>query len=161
MRFWKILVAALGLAATLTAHAGGKREGDLSVSFHLEAQTGSENPKLVFPQMVGGQQREFRRIPMVGTKDIAAFNPFPSRDGAGYGVVIKLKRGAINRANAETAVNINRWLLAMVNGRAVDAVLIDQAITDGTLVIWKGVGLSEINALDKEIPRVGEKKPRG
>ena len=40
--------------------------------------------------------------------------------------------------------------------RVVDAVIIDKQITDGILVIWKGVTLPEIKAFDKVAPRLGE-----
>lgn len=140
--------------------AGGKRDAMAGIAFHMETEPG-ENPKMVFSQFVAGQERSFRRVPEVSAKDVAAFNPFPSRDGEGYGVVLKLKRGPTNRLAAITAANIGRWMVARVNGRIVDAVIIDQEIDDGQLVIWKGIALAEIQGLDKKIPRIGEKKPRG
>jgi hypothetical protein len=42
----------------------------------------------------------------------------------------------------------------------VDAVIVDREINDGHLVIWKGIGAAEIDALDQKIPRIGEEKPR-
>ena len=48
----------------------------------------------------------------------------------------------------------------MVNGRVVDAVLIDKQVDDGYMVIWKGIGKAEIDAFDAMVPRIGEKKPR-
>lgn len=140
--------------------AGGKKEGAAGIAFHLETNPG-DNPKMIFTQFVAGRERVFRRVPEIGPTDIAAFNPFPSKDGEGYGVLLKLKGAPSTRLGAITTANQGRWMIARVNGRIVDGVLIDKPITDGEMVIWKGIALAEINELDKRIPRIGERKPRG
>src|SRR5690606_19447604 len=112
-RFLILLLAALPLSPAL---AGGKKDSQTKISFHIQADP-NENPKMIFPQMTNGQQVFYRRLGEVGEKDIAQFNPFPSRDGEGYGLLLKLKPGAINRINAITTDNLNRWMVAMVNGR--------------------------------------------
>jgi hypothetical protein len=152
-------IVLMSLCAILPAGAGGKKGAASGVSFHLQGDP-SDNPKMIFPQLTNGQQLVFRRNPDFATKDIAAFNPFPSQDGEGYGVLLQLKPGAKNRLSAVTNANISRWMLAMVNGRRVDAVLIDKQVDDGYLVIWKGIGAAEIEAFDTMVPRIGEKKPR-
>ncbi len=152
-------IAVLSLCSGLTAHAGGKKGENSGISFHLQGDP-SDNPKMVFQQNTGGQQVVYRRNPEFMTKDIAAFNPFPSQDGEGYGAVLQLKPSAKNRLAAITNANVNRWMLAMVNGRKVDAVIIDKQVDDGYLVIWKGIGAAEIEAFDKQVPRIGESKPR-
>ena len=159
MRPWICLLVVLILGLPLV-NAGGKRDQMAGISFHIETDPG-ENPKMVFNQFVAGQQRVFRRVPEVSAKDIAAFNPFPSRDGEGFGLLLQLKPGARNRIAGITTANNGRWLIARVNGRIVDGVIIDKEITDGQLVIWKGVAPSEVKAMDKILPRIGEKKPRG
>lgn len=159
MRHFILLLLACAMGLT-TAHAGGKRDQMAGIAFHIETEPG-ENPKMVFNQFVAGQQRVFRRSPEVSSKDFASFKPFPSEDGEGFGILLQLKAGAVNRVAGVTAANTGRWLIARVNGRIVDGVLIDKQITDGQLVIWKGIAPSEIAALDKILPRTGEKKPRG
>ena len=144
----------------LPLHAGGKKEGAAGIAFHLETNPG-DNPNMVFTQFVAGQERVFRRVPEIGPTDLESFNPFPSQDGEGYGVLLRLKRGATNRLSGVTAANMGRWMIARVNGRIVDGVLIDQQITDGEMVIWKGLALAEVKQLDKTLPRIGERKPRG
>ncbi|MEM1082553.1 MAG: hypothetical protein AAGI48_00390 [Verrucomicrobiota bacterium] len=156
----RFLAAALLLALILPVQAGGKKGKNASIAFHIETDPG-DNPKMIFQQFVDGKQRTFRLVPEIGTTDIVNFNPFPSRDGEGFGLVLRIKKSAMNRLAAVTAANQGRWLLARINGRIVDGVLIDRQITDGELVIWKGVSLAEVNELDKELPRFGAKKPRG
>jgi hypothetical protein len=62
----------------------------------------------------------------------------------------------VNRLAAITAANQRRWMLANVNGRPVDAVMIDAQISDGVLVVWRGINLADIQALDATLPRAGE-----
>lgn len=151
-----LLLMMLVLALTPAVFASGKRDGKATISFHMETE-GTDNPKMIFPQMVNGQQRFFRRIPEINTKDIVAFSPFPSDAGGDdYGVVFKLKGHSSNRLAAITNVNQGRWMIAQVNGRAVDGLLIDKTVNDGMLVVWKGVTLADIAILDDSLPRIGE-----
>jgi hypothetical protein len=143
----------------LTVHAGGKKEGETGISFHLQADP-TDNPKMIFSQMTNGKQLVYRRNPDIMTKDIMAFNPFPSQDGEGYGALLQLKPSAKSRFAAISNAAVNRWMVAMVNGRVVDAVIIDKQVDDGYLVIWKGIGQAEVDAFDSVVPRIGEKKPR-
>ena len=140
------------------APASGKKEVKSSVSFHIETDA-SDNPKMIFPQPVNGQTRYFRRLPEVATKDIVSFSPFPS-DTEGYGIMFRLKDNASKRINAITTATQGRWLLAQLNGRVVDAVLIDNPVTDGMLVIWKRAELADIALLDEAFPRIGQENQK-
>lgn len=159
MNFRRLFTLCILALLMLPAVAGGKKKTS-GISFHIETDAG-ENPKMVAPQFVAGKERYFRRMPDIATQDIAAFNPFPSQDGDGFGVIFQLKGRGKNRLAALTVANTGRWLLARVNGRAIDAVLINRQITDGEIVIWKGISLAEVQEFDKSFPRLGQKKPRG
>lgn len=159
MRFLFVILPLIAVLVS-PAMAGGKRDNDINIVFHMETGAG-ENPKMVFEQLVAGQKRFFRRVPEISTRDVASFKPFPSQTGEGYGVLLKLKKGSETRLGAITASNLSRWMVARVNGRVVDGVQIDKQITDGELVIWKGLSASEVKMMDMEFPRIGEKKPRG
>ncbi len=148
------LLLTLVLAFTASAYAGGKKNNKASITFHMETE-GTDNPKMIFPQLANGQQRFFRRMPEIATKDIESFSPFPSEVGE-YGLALKLKRPAANRLAAITNANQNRWMITQLNGRVVDGILIDKQIDDGVLVVWKGVTLADIDVLDKVLPRTGE-----
>ncbi|MCW1886640.1 hypothetical protein OKA04_18015 [Luteolibacter flavescens] len=154
-----LAIVLLTLCPGLVAHAGGKKGENAGISFHMQGDP-SDNPKMIFEQFNHGKNMVFRRNPEFMTKDIAAFKPFPSEDGQGFGVVLQLKPNARNRLVAVTNANVNRWMLAVVNGRRVDAVMIDKQVDDGHLVIWKGIGAAEIDAFDTQVPRIGEAKPR-
>ena len=147
------MMTVLALASPL--FASGKKENKASVTFHIETEA-SENPKMIFPQVVGEQTRYFRRMPEIGMKDIVSFSPFPSDVGEGFGIVFRLKSNAVNRFAAITAANQGRWLISQVNGRAVDGVIIDKQVNDGFIVIWKGVTLADVELLDEQLPRADE-----
>ena len=150
----------LSACAVLPLHASGKKGQETGISFHLQADQ-TDNEKMIFPQDTIGQRLVYKRVPELITKDVAGFAPFPSRDGEGYGAVLQLKSNAKNRWSAVTSTSVNRWVVARVNGRIVDAVMIDKQIDDGVVVIWKGIGDAEIAAFDQVVPRIGETKPRG
>jgi len=151
------LAALMTMVAVVLAppvFASGKKENKASITFHMETE-GTDNPKMIFPQMANGQTRYFRRTSEINLKDVTAFSPFPADNGQGFGLVLKLKPTAVNRFAAITAASQGRWLISQVNGRAVDGVLIDKTVNDGFIVIWKGVGDADIAILDKELPRIG------
>lgn len=140
------------------AGAAGKKNEKFSISFHLEAEA-TDNPKMIFQQMVGGRAKVFKRVPEIHSKDIASFAPFPTADGD-YGLVLRLHPAAVNRIHAVTTANQGRWLVALVNGRVADAVLIDKPVSDGRMVIWKRVMLADITLMDEVLPRIGKEQEK-
>ncbi len=151
-----MILVMTALSFSPTASAAAKKEDKLSITFHVETDA-TDNPKMIFPQITSdGKTRYFRRLPEVSLKDIVTFSPFPSDVGEQYGVVFKLKDGAINRLYGVTGANQGRWLIAQINGNVIDGVMIDKEINDGVLVIWKGVTLEDIAQLDKALKRTGE-----
>ncbi|MFM2198381.1 MAG: hypothetical protein RLZZ505_1813 [Verrucomicrobiota bacterium] len=137
--------------------AGGDKGKKVDISFHIETEA-SDNPKMIFPHQVMGQQRFFRRIPEVSSNDFVAFSPFPSDDQASYGVILQLKDNARRRLAAVTQISSGKWLVCNAFGRIVDGVLVDDPVDDGVVVVWKGLSIEEIGQLDEAIPRIGEKK---
>lgn len=148
-------IMTLVLALAPAAFAGGKKEAKSTVSFHIETAA-TDNPKMIVPQHIGGQQRFFMRSPDVDSKDIQSFSPFPSEVPDQYGIVFTVKPAAVGRLAAVTNVSQGSWMIAQLNGRVVDGVVIDKQIGDGRLVVWSGVTLQDITLLDQQYPRTGE-----
>lgn len=140
---------------TPAAFAGTKADTKASLSFHLETDA-TDNPKMIFSQLTNGTTRYFRRLPELTTKDVQSFIPFPVENGEGYGIMFKLKETAAKRFAAVTNANQGRWLIAQMNGRVVDGVLIDQPINDGVVVVWKDVTLADVEVFDELLPRIGQ-----
>jgi hypothetical protein len=154
-----LLLLAILLTLAAPAHAGGNAKDIAAVSFHMETDA-TDNPKMIFTQEINGRTRYFRRVPEISTNDITAFGPFPSGAGDDFGVAFRLKPNAANRLSAVATANQGRWLIAAVNGRFVDGVIIDKPVNDGFIIIWKGVSLAEINQYDKLVPRIGTEKDK-
>jgi hypothetical protein len=159
MQIRVVLMALVCLVFSPILSAGGKKENKASISFHMETQA-TDNPKMIFPQMANGQTRYFLRTQEIGTKDIASFSPFPSEVAGDYGLIIQVKSHVINRLAAVTNANQGKWMIAQVNGRVVDGVFVDKQVSDGKLVIWKGISLDDVAILEKELPRTGEEKKK-
>ena len=155
----RLLTLCLGLLTAVlgvhSAQAAGDKKQAAVISFHIETEA-TDNPKMIFPHEVLGQQRFFRRIPELSSKDLIAFSPFPAEDQASYGVVFQLKENARRRFAAITSVSHGKWLVCQAFGRIVDGVIIDGPVDDGAVVIWKGLSIEEIHEIDKTIPRIGE-----
>lgn len=138
------------------AFAGGDKNV-AQITFHLETQD-TQNPKMIFPCEIAGQQKFFLRSPEISSKDFVAFSPFPSEDQVSYGVLIQLKDSSGKRLTAVTTANPGKMLTCQAFGRLVDTVIIDKPVNDRAIVVWKGLTLEEIRELDKTMPRIGEKK---
>lgn len=156
----RLFCVSFGILVTFLApaklSAAGKADNKASLSFHIETEA-SDNPKMIFPHTLNnGQTRYFRRLPEISTKDVISYSPFPSDAGEGYGAVFRLRESAGKRLSALTNINQGKWLVAQVNGRIVDAVIIDQPINDGVLVVWKGITLADLTIFDKSTKRGGE-----
>lgn len=154
----RVLIPAFACVASLflamPAAAGGKKTEENVVSIHLETDP-TDHPEMIFKQFVAGKERSFKRVPEVVGKDIVAFHAFQSRDGEGFGVTLQLKDRARNRLAATTTASQGRWMLTQVNGRMVDAVLIDRPVNDGIWIVYKGLTGVEVARFDEELPRMG------
>lgn len=127
------------------------RKDKATISFHAEAQK-SDNPKMIFPLTLEGKERVFSRTPDFSLKDMMAFRPFPSKTADDlFGAAIYLKPHAAKRLSMLSNANQGRWLAAKVNGRTVDAVLINSQVNDGTLVIWDNLSADDLRSMEKAL----------
>lgn len=147
------LVTALLLFSLVPVIAGGKKPDPNIISFH-EQGTAEEGPKMVFPVPVKGRQVYFRKSPAITNRDIVAYRPFASNSG--NGVTLQLNPVAARRLYAITAQEQGHWILAMANGRPVDAVIVNAPVEDGMLVIWEGLQPVEIQRMTLQWPLIGE-----
>lgn len=139
--------------------AGGSAARSSFVTVHVETES-SDNPKMVFVQAVQGVPRTFRRMPDLSNRDIVAYKRIPAVGGAGSGAVFQLKEAAAKRWQALTTAGVNRWVVTQVNGRVVDGFVIDQPVSDGLIVVWKGLTEADLAVLQKEFPEIGADKAK-
>jgi hypothetical protein len=99
----------------------------------------------------------FKIVPEVSHLNVVAFHPFDS-DAGDHGVALQLDfRG---RGSLEMATRLRRGetLLAMVNGRPVDCMVLDEVIDNCMITVWRGITPEIIMEMDKKYPRI---KPGG
>ena len=153
-----LILSMLVVALAPTTNGAGKKNDKAIVSFHMQAES-TDNPKMIFPYVVGGERQFFRRMPDIRTKDIASFTSFPSpHSETEFAVAFRLKKTAANRLRVLTNANQGSWLAAQMNGRVIDCLYIDAPVDDGVLVIWNDVTAGDIATLEKALPRTNEKK---
>jgi len=154
MRF--LIAPLLAILLTPSLHAMGKKPAPNRLTFHFQGHQ-SEGAKMVFPQALYGKTIFFRRSPELFTKDLTSFKPFVADDGT-YGATFYLSKVARQRFAAVTTQHQKSWCIAMLNGRPLDAVMIDQPVNDGQTVVWQGLQKIEVNRFDLMIPRAGDSK---
>ncbi len=93
------LILVFSAALLSPAAAGGKPNKKASVFFHIQGDA-TENPRMIFAQEMNGKTMNFRRVPEVGTKDVASYTPFPAAGGGNYGAVFRHKRNTASRLSA-------------------------------------------------------------
>lgn len=142
------------LAMTLlpqVAPAAGSKKGKASVSFHLQAEA-IDAPKMIYPGEVNGQRVPFRRMPEFGTKDFASYKAIPSKERAGtYDLVLKLKPNAAQKLQLITNAQRGRFIAPQINGKPGEAMLIDEQVNDGVLVIWGTATAADLEVLAKTL----------
>ncbi len=151
----RLILSLLAFAiVTPSAFAMGKRPEKNRLTFHLQGDV-SDGPKMVFPLPMGSKKRYFRKSPITFTKEIVSLKHFVADDGT-FGATFSFDKAAAGRIAALTTSNQDKWLVAMLNGRPVDAVFIDKPIRDGRLVIWQGIKQVEIIRFEYAMPITGE-----
>lgn len=134
----------------------GKKE-DFTISFHSQ---GAENdmPKTIFPMVLDGRSLLFKTLPEITHNNISAFHSFPSATGD-YGVTLQLDFRGANNLELLTRTKHGEYLLALINGKPVDYVVMDQVVSNGMITIWQGVPENIVKALEKKYPHITSKSP--
>lgn len=151
----KFIISFVFLLSSLTGFAGGKKEPQASISFHLEGAA-AEAPKISRGVTTEAGDGFFRIVPEISNRDAIAFSSFPSKEDQTYGLVIKLNKQATRKLEVISTMNQGKLLLSIINGQPHGITRIDKPIKDGTLVIWRGVTNEHIRMYDQVVPRIGE-----
>lgn len=161
-----LLLAAAGLLSL----GSGKRGESILVSFHLETNR-EEWPKFAQAVKMGdpAQQYYFKISPIITDADILWFYPYISEDGVTYGAAFKLKEAATERLANITSDPVYRGRLLGAHVQPLTAkgtpllsyLQIDRRITDGVLVIWKGLTDAHLRAFTQRFSHVRDFTGKG
>ena len=153
MKFWTTALL-LCLAGVFALGAGSRAKGYV-VTFHLEGQA-EDSDKFVTPVKLGSEHRQyyFRKMPSFSDKDIAWFYPFVAQDGSSYGAAFRLNDAKKEELTGITVANHGKLFGSRVLDAPLRAVIIDQPISDGVLVIWDGLSQNHVKQIGAKIPHV-------
>jgi hypothetical protein len=116
-------------------------------AFHEEgAATDGENK--VFPHNVAGTEKYFKMTPTITHMDFEGFVPFRA-EGGGFGAAFVLSRHGKVKLDQLTTSRQGSHLLATVDMKPADVMVVDRPIKDGVIVLWKGLGPEHIQYLEK------------
>jgi len=155
--------ALLALAVCSFCFMGsGKRGADILVSFHLEANQSRFEQKLAEAVKVGdsANQYYFDKIPLFTDDHIEWFYSFLSEDGTTFGAAFKLNIRAADILQVTSRTPENRGKLVAVNVMPISKnslpirsfLEVDKPITDGIIVIWKGLSDEHLKIFAKHFP---------
>ncbi len=144
------------LCVLLTTAAGDKSNAFL-ISIHEETSQ-DEYPKFATPVKLGaeGKQYFFKKVATFTDHDVAYFYPFIAQDGKTYGVGLKLKNKGAEGLKALSLTNQGKLLGCRFSPQTFSAVVIDQPIDHGVIVIWSGLTQKQIKELGKKFPHAEE-----
>jgi hypothetical protein len=151
--------ALLPLAALVFMAAASKQ---YQVSIRIHAQTTRQDTSTFsIPVTVEHPHREIYvdKIPDISERDIISMYPFPAPDGS-FGCVFKLdEHGKIGLETLSTEKR-GYSIVAVVDGRPVDQMLVDARVTDGVLTIRRGFTPEELLKMKKVYKVLGETKKK-
>lgn len=132
-----------------------EKKPDYTITFHAQA-TDMDPPKTMFPFDLNGRRMFFKIVPEFSQQNIIAYHPFPSADGNGNGAMLQLDFRGKSQLEIITRTRKDEYLLAMVNAKPVDFVVLDQPVLDGVLTLWQGLPDEVIEKMDKRVQRVSK-----
>lgn len=123
------------------------------ISFHME--TGSTDSKK-FAFMHDGHY--YTNVPFISQKDIESYYSFPAQDNT-YGIVVNVKKPLHSRVEGETATNLGRQILPVVNGHIMQPLrLYNKPVTSGKLAVMGGFSPADLAAMAEFIPPADPKR---
>ena len=136
-------IAALAMMVVHGSGPGGfrrRKKGKQGVGHVPHGDGGTDNPKMIFPPDGERPDPLFpARCRRSASRMSVVLQPvsfgWSARTTAWFSSSSPVPSTAWPRV---TNANQGRWMIAQVNGRVVDGVLIDKQIGDGFIVIWKG-----------------------
>ena len=150
-----VLLTVASRAMSMSSHP------DFIISFHLQGSSDTDSHKSIFQVNVKGQNLTFMKAPEFTQENIAAFYPFPDKKSGTNGIFIRLDGRGRRKLEIASQSTEGRYLIALVNAKPVDMVVLDRLITDGAITIWQGVPDTVVAAMKKKyrVLKPGEKLP--
>lgn len=136
------------LAAESAVAGDGKQKH--TIAFHAEAMGAPDGKTRTFEHQVSGEMRNFEMTPTISHMEFAGFVPFRAEDGSFAAVFLLDNHGKL-KLEQMTAAKKTTHVVATVDMKPVDVMVIDRDIKDGVIVLWKGLSPEHVQYLEKEM----------
>ena len=154
----KSIFASLILALFAVSVLG--KDGYCIFRVHLEANAnGTATFSTSVPALLSGKRVAIERVPRLSENDVAAFYPYPAKDGS-FGALFQLDEHGRIALDALSIEKRGQLLFVLVNARPVAELQIDQRVTDGRIYVASGLIKADIESLKKCWRLLGNKKKR-
>lgn len=123
--------------------------------------TANENDGAVFAQPVPslrGKKVFIERTAWLSEREVRAFYPYRSADGASYGALLLLDDHGRTILDTLSVEHRGASLFIFLNGHALTELLIDRRVTDGTIYLASGLTEADIKSMAKDWKVLGRKK---
>jgi hypothetical protein len=149
----------LPVLAVLCLGAAKKKDA-VTVRFHLQASEQDGAPFVM--KLPGGGATGpayIKKVPEISEHDIAEVYPFPADDGT-LGCAFRLTEHGKIVLDSMSVEQRGKALVSIVNLRVVSAVMIDRRVSDGVIMISRGLTEEEVRKITKKYKVIGEAKKR-
>lgn len=146
-----LLLSALPVASgvakphcTLRVHLAGKEEDGAVFSSQLQSPATGKNVVI-------------HKIPAISEHDVVAYSPYHAADGS-CGALFQFDDHGRLVLDTLSVEQRGTYLYVFVNGRPVAELQIDRRITDGRLYLASGLTEKDLALMQKDWPRIGQRK---
>ncbi len=106
-----------------------------------------------------GKNVVIEKVPTISEFDVAAFRPYPVKDGT-FGVLFQLNGHGKLALDTLSVDKRGTYLYVFMNGRPAAELQIDRRVSDGKLYVPSGLAAADIELMKKEWPLIGASKTR-
>jgi hypothetical protein len=151
-----LLVVALTFLALATVRASSH------CTFRVHA-TASQGDSAVFAQPIrslAGKNVFIERTAWLSERDVKAFYPYKSADGASYGALLQLDDHGQTILDTLSVERRGSQLFVFVNGRPLTELQIDKRVSDGKIYLASGLTQEDIRLMAKDWKLLGGRKKK-
>jgi len=104
-----------------------------------------------------GKDVAIQKMPWITEHDVAAFAPYPARDGT-FGALFQLDdhgRVVLDTLSVEHRGDL---LFVFINGRMITQLQIDKRVSDGKIFVPSGLSAADVDLMKKQWRSLGQRK---
>jgi hypothetical protein len=111
-------------------------------------------------RLLGGKDVFIEKTAWLTERDVKAFYPYRSADGASYGALLQLDDHGQTVLDTLSVEHRGAMLFIFVNGRPLTELQVDRRVTDGKIYLASGLTEADIKLMAKDWKLLGRKKKK-